>query len=139
MAKIAVQPIILSDIDFKVDADNYEAGVSRVELVPTTPTVQWKGMTPGSAKNLAGDPAWVCNVDYAQDHVTAASLSQYLQANAGQIKTVKLQPKKGATGTAPTYTVDVLLLAGPIGGQGDTIATGSVSMPCNGQPTRALA
>ncbi len=139
MATIAVEPIILNDIDLKIAADNYEASVNRAELVPTTPTVQWKGMTPAAIKNIAGTPTWMLNVDFAQDHVTASSMSQYLLGNVGTIKTVTLKPKKGAGPTAPLYTIDVLILPGPIGGQLDQLATGSVSLPCNGQPVRTVA
>lgn len=139
MASIAIQPIVLNDITLSVAADNYESSVSRVELVPTTPTVAWKGMSPAANINLAGVPTWVANIDYAQDHATASSFSQYLQANAGTVKTMKFAPKKGATGSTPTFTVDVLIVAGPIGGALDTVAVGSVSLPVNGQPARALA
>jgi hypothetical protein len=95
-------------------------------------------MSPTAIVNLAGAATWVLNIDYAQDHSTASSFSQYLQQNAGTVKTIKLAPKKGAVGSTPTFTVDALIVAGPIGGALDSVATGSVSLPVNGQPTRAL-
>lgn len=139
MAQIAITPVVLNDIDLIIGADNYEVSVSKVELVPTTPTVTWKGMTPTAVQQLAGTPTWVLNIDYAQDHATASSLSQYLLTNAGTVKTIKLKPKKAATGTVPTYTVDALIVPGPIGGSLDQVATGSVSLNCNGQPVRTVA
>ena len=139
MAQIALTPVILNDIDLVIGADNYEVSVSKAEIVPTTPTVTWKGMTPTAIQQLAGAATWMLNLDYAQDHATASSLSQYLLANAGTIKTIKLKPKKPATGTAPTYTIDALIVPGPIGGALDQVATGSVSLPCNGQPVRSVA
>lgn len=139
MAQIALTPIVLNDIDLIIGTDNYEVSVSKAELVPTTPTVQWKGMSPAAIQNLAGAPTWVLNIDYAQDHATASSLSQYLLTNQGTVKNIKLKPKKAATGTVPTYTIDALIIPGSIGGAVDQIATGSVSLPCNGQPVRSLA
>ncbi len=138
MASITLQPIILNDVDLIIGTDNYEVSVSKVELVPTTRTVTWKGMTPTAISNLAGAATWAANIDYAQDHVTASSLSQYLLTNQGSVKSIKFKPKKGTTGATPTYTVDALIIAGPIGGSVDQIATGSVSLPINGQPVRSL-
>lgn len=137
MAAIALSPIVLNDIDLKIASDNYEASVSKVELVPTTPTATWRGMTPSAVQQIAGTPVWVANVSGAQDHATASSLSQYTQANAGTIKTITFKPKKGTT--VPTYTIDVLILATKIGGDVDAIATFDASFPCQGQPVRTVA
>jgi hypothetical protein len=138
MATIVPVPIVLNDIVLVIGTDNYEAAVSRAELVPTTPKVRWKGMTPTANTALVGTPTWIMNLDFAQDHVTANSVSQYLLANVGQSKTVTLKPKKPATGTAPMYTIDVVIEPGPIGGAVDELAVGSVSLECNGQPVRTL-
>lgn len=139
MATPALKPIILNDIDLLLGADNYEAHVAKVELVPTTPTAVWKGMTPSAIKNLVGTPVWVCNIDYAQDHETATGLALFLAANVGVPTVVKFKPKKPATGTAPLYTATVIPVPGPIGGVLDSVAVGSVSMPVDGQPVRSVA
>ena len=138
MVNIAPVPIILNDMVLQIAADNYEASVSKAQLDPTTPTTTWRGLTPAAIYQLAGTPVWALSLDYAQDHVTANSLSQYLQTNAGQQKTVMLKPKKPST-TGPTYTIDVIIVPGPIGGQVDTIAVGSVTLPAIGQPIRTVA
>lgn len=135
----AVQPIILNDVDLLIGDDNYEAHVSKVEFVPTTPTATWKGMTPSAIQNLVGTPTWMCNLDYAQDHATASSLSQWLQENAGKPTVVKFKPKKPANGVAPIITATIVPVPGPIGGALDAVATGSVSCPVNGQPARTVA
>ena len=137
MAAIAIAPIVLNDVDLTIGADNYEASVSKVELVPTTPTATWRGLTPAANIPIAGTPVWVMNITGAQDHATASSLSQYTQTNAGTVKTVKVKPKKGTN--VPTYTVDVLILATKIGGDVDAIATFDGSFPCQGQPVRTVA
>lgn len=137
MTAIALAPIVLNDIDLKVGADNYEATFSKVELVPTTPTLTWRGMTPAAVQQVAGTATWVMNVTGAQDHATASSFSQYTQTNAGTIKTITLKPKKGTT--VPTYTVDALIVATKIGGDVDTIGTFDGTFPCNGAPVRTVA
>lgn len=139
MAVIVPDPIVLNDISLVIGTDNYEFSVSRVELVPTTPTLQWRGMTPTATYNRSGAPTWVANIDYPQDHAAATSLSEYLRTNVGTIKQIVFKPKKPASGTAPTYTVSVLILPGPIGGAVDSIGVGSVALPCEGQPVRTVA
>lgn len=139
MVAIAIKPIVLNNISLKIGADNYEAHVNKCRLVPTTPVVKWKGMTPGSATNMAGDPEWALELSFAQDHETANSMSLYLAANIGQVKAIELKPVKPSTGTAATYTVNALILPGPVGGDLDTTAVGDVSLPVNGQPVRTVA
>ncbi|WP_336630772.1 MULTISPECIES: hypothetical protein [unclassified Microbacterium] len=139
MANIVPVPIVLNDIVLIIGADNYEAAVSKAEFVPTTPTVSFSGMTPGSMIQLAATTSWVMNLDFAQDHATAKSLSLYLLDNNGQNKSVTLKPKKPASGTAPTYTITAMMIPTTIGGAVDTIAASSVTLPCSGQPVRTVA
>ncbi len=139
MATPAVQPIILTDIVLTVEADNYEAHVSRVEFVPTTSIVKWKGLTPSSVFQFPTSSDWALNLDYAQDWSTEDSLSQYLFDNEGTSKVVTFKPKKPATGTAPTWTATVFITPGAIGGAIDTVAAASVTLGVQGKPARTLA
>lgn len=138
MANIAIAPIILNDIVLQFGADNYEAHVAKARLVPTVPQALWKGMTPAAIKPLVGTPVWALELLYGQDWVTAGALSDYLMTNIGQTKTVILKPKKPTT-TGPTFTINVVCLPGPIGGELNTVATGDVSLPCEGQPVKTTA
>lgn len=139
MVAIVPVPIVLNDYTCQIAADNYEAGLSKVVMEPTTPVEVFRGGTPGAIFPVAGTPTWKVTIDYAQDHATANSLSQYLQTNAGLIKTMIFKPKKAAVGTAPTYTIDVLIVPGPIGGDVDKIARGSVTLDGATQPVRTVA
>jgi hypothetical protein len=130
---------VLNNISLAIGADNYEASVNKARLVPTTPIAKWKGMTPGSSINLAGDPEWVLELGFAQDHETANSMSLYLATNLGQTKTIVLKPFKKPTGTMALYTVNALIIPGPVGGDLDSVAVGDVSLPINGQPVRTVA
>ncbi|WP_156122568.1 hypothetical protein [Microbacterium hominis] len=134
MANIAPTVINLNDVVLTIGSDNYELSVSKVELVPTTPTITWRGMSPAATYNVAGSPTWVLNLDFAQDFATANSLSNYTFANQGSIKTVTFKPKKGTSVTQ--FSIDVLIVATTIGGSVDTAATASASFTCNGQPTK---
>ncbi len=136
---MAFQPIILTDVVLTVEADNYEAEVSRVEFVPTASIVTWKGLTPSSQHNFPTAASWVLNLDYAQDWASTDSLSRYLFDNEGELKAVTFKPKKPASGTAPTWSADVYVTPGAIGGAVDTVAVASVSLGVSGRPVPTVA
>jgi len=132
MTAIAVVPIVLKNATFKVGTDNYEAATSGVTFVPSTSTstVTFKGLTPTASFSFptTSPSEWVCNIDYAQDWSTATSLSNYLHDHEGETVTVEFVPEAG-TG-APSFTADVTIAPGQIGGSVDQVATSSVSLGC---------
>lgn len=138
MVNIAPKPIILNDMVLQIASDNYEASISKAQLDPTTPTQTFRGLTPAAVYPLAGTPVWLFSLEYAQDWETTNSLAQYLMANAGAQKTITMKPKKPIT-TGATYTFDVIIVPGPIGGSVDTVAVGSAQLPVVGQPVRTVA
>jgi hypothetical protein len=139
MAQINVVPIVLKDVRFRVDADNYEKHVSKVTLTPNTSTESktWQGLTPTATFTDTSTPqtTWTAEIEYAQDWETVNSLSSYLLANAGVQKSIKLQPQAGAGKS--TFTITATIVPGPIGGQVNEFATSTVSLPCTGQPVKA--
>lgn len=130
MAQIAVNPFLLTDCLFQVEADNYEAHVSKVEFAPSSSTSTWKGLTPAAVFTFAGASTWVCNIEFAQDWDTAGSLSRYLFENEGGSIAVTFEPKKG--GSAITATI--VVVPGSIGGAVDGVATSSVALGVKGRP-----
>jgi hypothetical protein len=134
MAVVTVQPIILTNVSFAVAADNYESAVSRVEFIPTSSIVNWKGMTPTAVFSFGTAATYVCNVDYAQDWASTNSLSKYLFDNEGTQKVVTFKPVKPATGVSPTWTATVIIAPGSIGGAVDSVAVSSVSLGVVGKP-----
>lgn len=140
MAKIAVKPFVLRDCTLNIkdgatDVGDFEAHVSKVEIVPNVATQSWKGLTPAAVFQDVASPEWTANVDYAQDWETANSFSQYCLANVGKKVTAKFTPKVG-TGLK-AVTVTVTLLPGGIGGSVGAFATSSVALPVDGQPAVA--
>ena len=137
MTVIAVQPIVYKDVSLKIEADNYEAHVSKVELTPSVNTQTWKGLTPSASFTDSSSPAWVAALDYAQDWETPNSLSRYLFEHQGETVTAIFQPKAGSG--LPAFTVELVITPGPIGGSIDAFSTGSVSLGVNGQPVLGVA
>lgn len=131
MATISVAPIILTDVLLTVGTDNYEAHVSQVEFTPTSSTVSWKGLTPTSVHTFGSTATWTVTLAYAQDWVTATSLSRYLFDNEGDTVTMTFEPKAGG----PAFTADVIITPGAIGGTVDSVAVATVTLGVSGKPT----
>ncbi|RPE75199.1 MULTISPECIES: hypothetical protein [unclassified Frondihabitans] len=132
MTTIAVSPFLLKDVDLKVGTDNYEAHVSSVEFVPTASTVTWKGLTPSSVFSSIGSATWVCNLSYAQDWDTPASLSNYLLDHEGETVAVHFEPEVGGVG----FDAQIIITPGSIGGAIDSTGVGTVSLGVRGRPRK---
>lgn len=141
MAQIAVKPYVLRDCtvnikDGATDIGDFELHVSKVEITPNTAVAVWKGLSPAAVYQDIAPVEWTAGVDYAQDWETTNSWAQYSLANVGKKVTMKFTPKKGSG--LKSITVVVTLLPGGIGGSVGTFATGSVSLPVDGQPVLAV-
>lgn len=138
MTQIAVAPFTLKNVDLKIDADNYEKHVSAVSFDPKVDQVTWQGLTPDAAFTDTTSPTWTCTLEYAQDWETTNSLAAYLLANAGQQKTVIFKPRGAVTGK-PMFTATVIIVPGPIGGKGNTVQTGQVTLGVVGAPVKGVS
>jgi hypothetical protein len=134
MAQIAVAPLFLKDVLFSVGTDSYEKHVSSVTFTPSTSPQTWKGLNPESTFTNVGTATWTVDIEFAQDWATTSSLSAYLFDNQGQTKTVVFEPVNGGQG----FTASIIIVAGAIGGAVDGYGTATVSLPLQGQPTRAV-
>jgi len=132
MSKIAVQPIVLKDVELTIDVDDYAAHVSKVQFDPSTPSASWKGLAPSSVFNASGASTWTCTLEYAQDWTTPKSLARYLLAHEGEEKDVVFQPQQGAG--MPAFAATVTIAPGPIGGAVDGVPVGSVTLQVKGKP-----
>jgi hypothetical protein len=139
MAVIAVVPTILNDVSLTIGTDNYEAHVSKVTFTPNSELVKWKSLTPTGTYTFPVTADWQVEMEYAQDWVTANSLSKYLMDNEGTQKVMVFKPKKPPTGTAPLWTVTVFISPGAIGGEVDAVATATVTLGAVGRPVLTVA
>ena len=136
MTIIAALPFVLKDVDLKVGADNYEAHVSGVSFTPSSSSVTWQGLTPTASFTDAGTATWTATLNYAQDWETPNSLASYLLANAGTAKVVVFKPSKAIGAGHPIFTATLNIVAGPIGGDVNTVQTASVTCGVVGVPVR---
>ncbi|QUC01103.1 hypothetical protein [Cellulosimicrobium cellulans] len=130
MATIEVQPIVLTDVSLLIPTDDYAKNVSSVTLTPTSSTVTWNGLGKNSFTG-ASIATWAASIEYAQDWETANSLSQYLFAHEGEKVEMTFKPQ---TGSGPSFTVEVTIVPGAIGGAVNAVAVASVTLPCSAKP-----
>lgn len=126
MTQIDVKPLVLKDVFLKIAADNYEKHVSGVMWVPSSPTSTWQGLTPSASFSDTGTATYVCTLNYVQDWETEDSLSQYLHEHEGETIEMVFTPVKGSG--KKTFTADVTIVPGQIGGEVNAYATTSVSL-----------
>ena len=134
MAAIAVAPLYMKDVTLTIGTDTYEKHVSGVTITPSASSATWKGLNPAATFTDVSSTTWTLDLTYVQDWDTTNSLSKYLLANAGSTKTIVFKPKSANT---PTVTVSAIITPGAIGGQIDSYAESTVSLPVSGQPTLA--
>ncbi|GLK17742.1 hypothetical protein [Herbiconiux flava] len=130
-APIAVKPIVLRDIIVSLDGKRFERAVSSAAFTPSASTVTWQGGTPDSTFTDVSPATWTCGLTFAQDWVTPGSLALYLHANEGKTVPGIFAPQNGI---GPTFTADIVITAGAIGGAIGAVPEGTVTLGCQGKP-----
>lgn len=131
MTQIAVDPLVLKDTVLTLGTDTYEKHVSGVVFTPKGSTISWTGMTPSAKFTDVADAEWTCALSYVQDWETEDSLSRFLFEHEGEVIPAIFKPRSGS---GPTFTVDLVITPGAIGGQVNSYATTTVTLGCSGRP-----
>jgi len=131
MAQIAVQPIYLKDCVLSVAGSDFEKAVSSVSFTPSVATATFKGLEPTAVFTNVGSSTWMVDIAYAQDWETTGSLSAYLYENEGAEVTLTFEPVNGGS----SWSADVIIVPGAVGGAVDSYAVATVSLPVQGRPT----
>jgi hypothetical protein len=131
MPIIAVTPIIMKDVVLEIELDDFAAAISSAMLTPSASTVVFKGLKNDAVFTDVTSATWTLALTYAQDWVTAGSLSNYLFTNEGEIKDAVLKPQSGI---GPSFSVEIIITPGAIGGAVDQTATATVTLGVQGKP-----
>jgi len=132
MATITPAPLYYEDVVLTLDGDDYEAAASTATLTPSVSTTTFYGLTP-DAHFPESSTDWSLDLTFVQDWDSASSLSRFLWNNQGTVITgATLKPRSGS---GPSFTMDLHIVAGSIGGDTRSFATTSVSLPVKGVPT----
>jgi hypothetical protein len=125
-------PLFISTATVTIDSVDYADLISNVVFTPTTPSVEFKGVS-GKVATSTGATTWAVTFDYAQSFDTAGSLALKLFNDSGDKVTAVFKPQGSAS--AASVTATVTLLSGSFGGAIDAAATSSVTLPVDGKPT----
>jgi hypothetical protein len=134
--QIDVQPLVLKDVRVRVGVDNYEKHISSVIFTPASSTQTWQGGTPDASFTDTTTPTWTVACEFAQDWETDDSFAQYLFEHAGETKEFEFAPQSGVG--KKTFSSNVAIQSGAIGGAIGAYATSSVTMGCD-KPVIGLA
>lgn len=126
-----IQPLVLKDVIAIIGTDDYRKHVNQVTFTPSASSVTWTGLGSNTHTDVA-TATWTCALAYAQDWETADSLSQYLHAHEGETVAMTFAPRSGS---GPTFTADVIITPGAIGGPVNAYATATVTLGVDGKPT----
>lgn len=127
MAVIDINPLILKDVLLLiggVTGDDYRKHVDAVTFTPSSSAVTWTGLglNTHTSQSVA---TWVCVLNYAQDWETEGSLSAYLFEHEGETVEMTFQPRSGS---GPSFTANVVITPGVIGGTVNAYAVTSVTL-----------
>lgn len=133
MATLDVQPLVLKDIELTIGdgtPDDFRKHVSGVTFTPPGTNVQvisWTGLGANTHtdKTVPDGDDWTCGLDYVQDWDSTNSLSRYLYDHAGETVPATFRPRSGV---GPSFTADITIVHGAIGGQVNAFATTSVTL-----------
>jgi len=130
MAQIGVQPRVLKNYLLTFGTDQYEKHVNSVTLTPSASVQTWKGGTPDDVYTDATNATWTLDLAYAQDWATPNSLSRYLFEHEGETVAMSFEP----IAEGPSFTANVIVTPGAVGGAIDAFATATVSLGVQGKP-----
>jgi hypothetical protein len=125
MAQIAVNPLVLKDVVLEIGTDTYEKHVSSVTFTPSAETISWQGLNPAAKFTDVAAAEWTCVLEYVQDWETTNSLSRYLFENEGETVAAEFKPRSGS---GPSFTANLTITPGAIGGTVNAYATTSVTL-----------
>lgn len=130
MTVIDLVPLVLRDVEATIGTSDYKHAISSATFTPSTSPVAWTGLGGKTFQDVTS-ATWTLDLQYVQDWDTAGSLSRYLYENETEKVTLTLRPRSGA---GPSFTAEITIVPGAIGGPVNANATASVTLPCTGKP-----
>lgn len=128
---LAFDPLIIDHVSLTLGGVDYASACDSVILAPTTPKVKFKPVN-GRSRTKVAKPDWALTLNLGQDF-DKAGLSAQLIDRHGEAVPFTLSPEGESAASQITGTV--VLEAGQLGGASATVATTSVTLDVDGQPS----
>lgn len=128
-----VQPLVLKDVIAKIgNAEmDYRKSFSKIEFTPSSSSSTWTGLGLNTHTDNA-TATWQANLTYVQDWDSADSFSRFLHDHEGETVPMEFAPRSGS---GPSFTADIVITPGAIGGTVNAFAETSVALGVDGKPT----
>lgn len=130
MATVALTQLVLKDTILTIGTDAFQKAISQTIFTPSAETKTWAGLGANTVTDV-GTATWTAQLDYMQDWDTTTSLSRYLYTNEGVTVPASFSPRSGS---GPSFTTNLVITPGAIGGAVNEFATASISLGCSGKP-----
>lgn len=140
MAVIEVKPLVFKDIELIIgakDADDVAAAdpdfrkhVDNVTCTPSSSTITWTGLGLNTFTDVQ-TATWAMTLGGAQDWDSENSLARFLYEHEGETRPYELRPRAG---TGPSFTGQLIVTPGAIGGAVNAVAPFSVTLGLTGKP-----
>jgi hypothetical protein len=118
-------PFIMGNATLTIDGVDYQDEVSGAVFTPTSSVVTRKGLSPDAVFSFPTNATWTLDLTFAQDFTADTTLAMYLLEHEGEtITDVVFAPVSGGR----TFTADITIAPGAIGGNVDEVAVGTVSL-----------
>lgn len=130
MVALDVQPLVLKNVVMSLkisgasgDPIEFQKHLSAVAFTPKSDTKTWTGLG-GNTHTDAGPSTWTCDLTFVQDWLSDQSLSRFLFENEGATAEASFEPVTAG----PTFTSNVTITPGAVGGKVGEFAEQSVSL-----------
>jgi len=134
---VPVNPFSMKDVSLVLGPTEagyeFRTSVSSVQFTPSASTVTWSGLGLNTYTDV-NTATWVCTLEYAQDWDAPESLSAFLYENEGATVPVVFKPKNAG---AKTFTGEVIITPGAVGGPVNAVAVASVTLGMPAKPVLA--
>lgn len=128
MAVAPLTGLSLKDVTLDIDGTDYKYHASAVTFTPASTTISWTGLGNNTITDVT-TATWTLALTYVQDW-SATGLSTYLYNSEGESVPVTFIPRAGG----PSFTAEVVITPGAIGGTVNTFVESTVTLGVNGKP-----
>ena len=135
MAIRDVQPFVMNNaiLTLGTPGDDYAAACSRIALVPSAGTTEFKGLKKTAVFTFPTSTTWTLEATFAQDWHIETSLGMWLYDHAGEIVPFSMDPDDLGEGHT-SWAGEAAIVEGLVGGDVDTVPTSPVVLGVVGRP-----
>lgn len=134
MPVIDVDPLVLKDVTMILGdpalGPDFKKHVDSVTFTPASAQVTWTGLGSNTHSDVT-TATWTAAINHIQDWETEDSLSRFLYENEGETIPCTFKPRSGS---GPSFTADLIITPGAIGGAVNVYAVTTVTLGCKAKP-----